>query len=83
MPASEEKIQCPKCEWEPDADSRWHCTCGTLWNTFDTYGQCPGCKKIWKDTQCPACDGWSKHADWYVDLTDITIEVEQVQQAEN
>lgn len=62
------KIECPKCQWEPDAHARWGCTCGHLWNTFDTGGRCPKCSKQWKDTQCLSCQQWSPHLDWYKDL---------------
>ncbi len=62
---SDEKIACPKCEWEPHAYSRWHCACRHVWNTFDTGGVCPQCKKRWKNTQCLSCGKWSPHVDWY------------------
>jgi hypothetical protein len=39
--------------------------CGTVWNTFDTRGRCPGCSHQWTWTRCFACDGWSPHDDWY------------------
>jgi hypothetical protein len=31
--------------------------------------QCPQCGMLWEDTQCLACHGWSRHADWYHELT--------------
>jgi len=62
------KIACPKCSWEPSADSHWGCTCGHMWNTFDTGGTCPVCDRQWKDTQCLSCQQWSPHLDWYLDL---------------
>jgi len=70
---SDIRIRCPKCEWEPTKDDKWSCTCGTMWNTFDTAGRCPGCGKIWKDTQCliDACKKWSPHLDWYDGLDEI------------
>lgn len=71
----EQKIRCPKCEWEPRQESRWRCTCNHSWNTFDTYGKCPACSKVWKHTACPSCKQWSPHADWYVDLSDIDISI--------
>src|SRR5215510_4975685 len=48
------RIRCPVCSWQPDASSRWCCdwvgtpepffeSCGTVWNTFETRGRCPGC----------------------------------------
>ena len=64
-------VVCPKCEWKPDGNAHWECSCGIIWNTFDTGGKCPGCGKGWKDTQCPGpgdpggCGGWSPHIDWY------------------
>lgn len=63
------KICCPKCEWENDGADHWHCTCGHIWNTFETTGRCPNCARIWQDTQCPSsaggCAEWSPHIDWY------------------
>ena len=67
---TEVKIACPKCDWEPDAGSRWGCTCGHSWNTFDTGGKCPACHKQWQDTQCLSCSKWSPHLDWYRNLDD-------------
>jgi hypothetical protein len=59
-------IRCPKCAWAPRASDRWECSCGFQWNTFDTQGRCPACAHVWEDTQCLACNRWSRHADWYV-----------------
>lgn len=64
------KISCPKCRWEPSAADRWRCTCGHAWNTFDTYGRCPACRRVWRQTQCLACSAWSPHHDWYHDFGD-------------
>jgi hypothetical protein len=69
-------VRCPKCKWEPDGKPYWRCSCGTVWDTFSTAGRCPGCHKIWKETQCvsPAiggCLGWSAHLDWYDGLDEI------------
>lgn len=61
-------IECPQCTWEPQANSKWRCTCGHIWNTFDTAAQCPACKKQWKDTCCLSCQEWSPHLDWYKNL---------------
>jgi len=63
------RIYCPKCEWAPGAHDRWMCTiaCGTVWNTFETHGRCPGCSKQWEVTQCLACLAASPHDDWYHD----------------
>lgn len=59
------KIRCPQCLWQPRAHSRWACTCGHLWNTFDTAGKCPACEHQWTDTACPKCKQWSRHEAWY------------------
>jgi len=73
------KIYCPKCEWKPEKESKWYCSnCGHRWNTFDTYGTCPSCNHIWKDTQCLECKKWSKHHHWYHDFPEIDIEIEDV-----
>ena len=58
-------IQCSSCEWNPDGDKHWACSCGHIWNTFKTKGQCPKCKTQWKDTWCPACGQSTPHNDWY------------------
>jgi hypothetical protein len=62
------RIRCPKCGWEPRKDDQWLCEpgCGTVWNTFETSGLCPGCGKQWTDTVCLRCHQWSPHDDWYV-----------------
>ena len=65
------KIACPKCSWEPTASARWTCTCGHSWNTFDTGGTCPRCRKTHRQTQCLACQKWSLHVDWYHDLPPV------------
>ena len=65
--ARSRKIRCPKCGWEPRKKDRWSCTCGRVWNTFDTRGVCPKCKTQWKETQCLSCHKWSAHDAWYVD----------------
>jgi hypothetical protein len=70
----EEKILCPKCEWEPDGYPYWMCHCGYVWNTFDTYGKCPKCGYIHRNTQCIECGKTSPHPDWYVDIVNFEIE---------
>lgn len=69
---TETYVRCPKCSWEPLAESRWRCDeCETLWDTFETRGHCPACGKVYIDTQCfkrEGCGEWSPNADWYVDL---------------
>ena len=70
---------CPKCKWEPKANSMWQCSCGHVWNTFDTAARCPKCHKVWKDTQCLSCLKWSPHLDWYDGLDDeIRRQIEEV-----
>lgn len=59
-------IQCPKCAWQPRPSDRWQCSCGMVWNTFDTRALCPRCGKQWQDTKCLSCAGWSRHVAWYV-----------------
>ncbi|GAB5551473.1 MAG: hypothetical protein Sapg2KO_10640 [Saprospiraceae bacterium] len=65
---AEVKIECPKCTWEPQADSKWQCSCGHVWNTFDTAARCPACSKQWEETICLSCYKWSLHLDWYKNL---------------
>jgi hypothetical protein len=76
------RIRCPLCRWQPQASSRWCCSdaagyphffhngCGTVWNTFETRGRCPGCGHQWSRTDCLRCRGCSPHEDWYEDETD-------------
>lgn len=69
------KIRCPKCSWEPLIDDLWESDCGYLWNTFTTFGKCPSCGKVYKETQCLECLKWSPHADWYVDLVNMEFDI--------
>lgn len=71
-PGNFSRIRCPLCDWQPRASSRWCCGdygshdgCGTVWNTFDTRGRCPGCNYQWKLTDCLRCGGTSLHEAWY------------------
>lgn len=64
-PPSMPGIRCPLCGWRPSSDSKWHCNCGHVWNTFDTGGVCPGCVFQWTVTQCLACGKFSQHSAWY------------------
>jgi hypothetical protein len=41
------------------------CSCGHLWNTFETGGVCPACLHQWTSTQYLSCARWSPHSDWY------------------
>ena len=75
------EIYCPKCAWEPQAKDCWKCKCGHIWNTFDTYGQCPKCGYVWRDTQCLACRKWSKHHDWYHNLPSLEVLMDEVGEA--
>lgn len=70
------RIRCPHCGWQPTPSSVWACEsrgtpepdfggCGTVWNTFETRGRCPGCAHQWTWTSCPRCEEWSRHEDWY------------------
>jgi hypothetical protein len=61
------RIRCPHCGWEPRREDKWACACLHEWNTFETGGVCPACQRQWVETQCPKCDAWSKHLEWYVD----------------
>jgi hypothetical protein len=60
-------IRCPLCFWKPGSNDQWSCTCGCVWNTFDTGGVCPDCLHQWTSTQCLSCGGWSPHSDWYAE----------------
>src|ERR1035438_4708341 len=53
------RIRCPLCGWSPREEDLWSCTCGHMWNTFDTGGVCPACLHQWPSTQCLSCKQWS------------------------
>lgn len=59
------RIRCPRCGWKPGREDRWSCTCGCVWNTFETGGVCPECLRQWTSTQCLSCQLWSPHSEWY------------------
>ena len=59
-------IRCPKCSFQPPADTRWCCKCGHVWNTFWTSGLCPACHFQWEVTGCHRCHEMSEHKAWYV-----------------
>lgn len=61
------KIECPKCEWQPDGKAHWRCSCGHAWNTFETRAKCPACDKQWEATRCPECGNSTPHEQWYLD----------------
>jgi hypothetical protein len=76
-----ERIRCPLCAWQPESSSRWCCDhrhspeppfacCGTVWNTFETEGKCPGCAHQWIWTSCHRCSEFSRHEEWY-DAADV------------
>jgi hypothetical protein len=76
--SGEPRIRCPRCEWEPLSSSRWSCerigtpeppfpACGTVWNTFETRGRCPGCGHQWFWTTCHQCHEASPHEEWYAE----------------
>lgn len=81
---AEVKIACPKCDWEPQPNDTWSCSCGHDWHTFDTGGRCPSCNKTWEDTQClgpwaGGCSQWSPHLDWYRGLDEwVKEEIEKI-----
>jgi len=66
-------IQCPTCEWNPDGDKHWGCSCGYRWNTFKTKAKCPKCKTQWEDTRCPACGTSTPHPNWYKTKEEIDL----------
>ena len=72
-------IRCPTCHWQPDDSCRWVCdVCKTRWNTFHTGGTCPGCGKVYLDTQCSkrlgGCGQMSPHNEWYEELLILKTE---------
>lgn len=69
------KICCPSCGWLPNNKNSWKCSCGNIFNAFDTVGKCPCCKTQWEYTQCVedegGCNDISLHEDWYQGLNEI------------
>jgi predicted amidophosphoribosyltransferase len=77
---SDIRIRCPKCEWEPDGRPYWVCDrCFTSWDTFKTAARCPGCGKVFKDTQCvsSSCFKFSPHLDWYEGLDNVVVKLKE------
>ena len=79
------EIECPKCEWHPDGGAHWQCSCGHVWNTFETFARCPKCATIWNDTECPGpespggCGVLSPHIDWYKGLDEeVRKQIEEI-----
>ncbi len=81
----EEKIACPKCDWEPDGGAYWGCsTCGHVWDTFSTAARCPSCGRQYHQTQCigyaGGCNQSSPHIDWYRHLDEwLKEQLEEVE----
>ena len=67
-------IFCPKCEERPGILDEWVCTCGCVWNTFETCGVCPDCGKVWEFTACYNCGQWSLHSAWYHEYSPDNVE---------
>jgi len=57
------RIRCPACAGEPQKDDHWSCACLYSWNTSDTLAARG--ERRWTETQCPKCQVWSRHIDWY------------------
>lgn len=66
-------IQCTTCEWKPDGEKHWACSCEHKWNTFMTKGKCPKCKTKWENTRCPACGKSTTHSKWYKTKEEIEL----------
>lgn len=79
------KIYCPKCKWKPKVNSRWICDpgCHHVWNTFDTFGKCPGCAYVWRETECLSCHIMSPHHEWYHDDGDTKRNIEKMLEHED
>lgn len=79
MPDLSVEIHCPRCCWAPDGGAHWQCTCGCVWNTFETAAVCPQCRRRWRDTACPpepgGCGAMSPHLDWYHGLDEAVAEL--------
>ena len=72
-------IECPVCNWQPDKNASWRCSCGHSWNTFETKGECPKCNTQWQTTGCPSCGSSSPHNNWYVNnKTSTTADTDEI-----
>lgn len=73
------EIYCPHCEWVPDGGAHWQCSCGCVWDTFETAAVCPQCQRRWHNTDCPpkpgGCGRMSPHIDWYHGLEELIAEL--------
>ncbi len=79
------EIKCPECGWKPDGQPHWQCSCGYIWDTFQTAGRCPACSKQWERTACipsaGGCTAFPLHLDWYDGLDEwLREELERIRQ---
>jgi hypothetical protein len=52
---TDERNGCWSCDFIDQGKKYWNCTCGCVWNPFETNGICPLCKYMWDYIQCPTC----------------------------
>ena len=72
MSKSDWNLRCPKCNWVPNENSFWECTCGFKENSFDQLGKCKNCKVELASQKCnntknkkEGCGEWSNIIDWF------------------
>jgi hypothetical protein len=80
MPAASQlEIYCPRCHWKPNGRTHWTCSCGCVWNTFETAAVCSQCQRRWRNTDCPdnagGCGRRSAHINWYHGLDELITEM--------
>jgi hypothetical protein len=57
---------CPMCHAAPPAGPYWKCSCGHLFDTFETGAVCPGCGKSFGSTACLDCGAQSPLSKWQI-----------------
>ena len=63
---------CPSCGKPPITGNFWQCgNCNTAFDTFATFGQCPGCAARFNITACGECGTRSPIAQWTLPGTAI------------
>jgi Zn-dependent protease len=56
---------CPSCETAPPAGAFWKCSqCGQAFDTFQSRGVCPNCRKQFELTKCLDCGVASPMSSW-------------------
>lgn len=71
-------LECPSCQWTPNKEKLWLCSCKQTMDSFASRGQCTACSKQWEITFCPICDTSHKHEDWYTDTDSEFLAIQRI-----